>query len=562
MNKASPRVAALDEVASAAKSGGRAVPGGGAPARTLPARLGRFHLAVRLASGGFGDVFLARGHGGIDAFQRYFAVKVVRPHLAEDPDFVAMFLDEVRIASGLHHPNICSVIDAGQHEGTYYLAMEYVMGEPLTALARAMASPDAPLCRRDRMRVAAEVVRQAAAGLHAAHRACSPDGAPLDIVHRDVSPPNLFVGLDGRVTVLDFGIAKFTGRSTQTQTGLVKGHLPYVAPEQFQGQTSRASDLWALGTILHELLAERRLFAGPTDVETMHAVLIRPIPPMPDDVPPALVDLVGRLLEREPRQRLDDAAEVASELATFLGSQPVNLGDALALLLPDAHARHRELFAKADGLLKGSVSASLTPPATPVGSRSRSGVIATGEARARRRARTVGLATAGLLVAAIAGLGIGSMSRAGVTTDAPLASATETRPEVEVGRAPTPIEAPGVVPPEPTPTETSEVVETADDVLDDDGAPTGDAPTTPRRGRAIGPQRDRTPGTLFLSTPGNWAEVRERGTLLGETPGRFQLAPGRHTLRVTSGDGRTSRTITVVIPPGGTLQRSVTLTGS
>jgi serine/threonine-protein kinase len=196
-------------------------------------RFGRYVLSRRIASGGMGTVYLARavGPGGFDL---PVAIKVIHPHLARRRDLVEMFLDEARITARIRHPNVCSVLDFGETEGTWFLAMEYLLGETLSSVIGNLqddpAAMDDPRYRAISLRILAD----ACEGLHAAHELRDADGRPMNVVHRDVSPHNLFITYDGAVKVLDFGIALARDRVHQTTTGGLKGKYAYMPPEQLQ----------------------------------------------------------------------------------------------------------------------------------------------------------------------------------------------------------------------------------------------------------------------------------------------------------------------------------------
>ncbi|MEQ9319388.1 MAG: serine/threonine-protein kinase [Polyangiaceae bacterium] len=206
--------------------------------------LGRYVLCGELASGGMATVHLAR-HLGPHGFCRSVAVKRLHEGHAKDPDFVAMFLDEARLASRIHHPNVASIIDVISTPSDLCLVMDYLHGESLAQLQR--RAEGKPI----EVPIAAAIVVDALRGLHAAHEVTDMDGTKLELVHRDVSPQNLFVGADGVTRVLDFGIAKASSRSQVTRDGQVKGKLAYMAPEQIRSEPAdRRVDVFATGVVL------------------------------------------------------------------------------------------------------------------------------------------------------------------------------------------------------------------------------------------------------------------------------------------------------------------------
>src|SRR5688500_2262135 len=223
-------------------------------------QFGRYRLCFELASGGMGTVYLARAEGP-SGFEKLVALKRIHEHLAKDPRFVAMFLDEARLAARIHHPNVCSVIDFGTVEDSYYLTMPFVEGESFHRLLRSLAKRGDPGASRSFWYIAARIVAEACEGLHAAHELRDDVGEPLEVVHRDVSPQNLLIGYYGGVRVLDFGVASARHRLYSTATGEVKGKFAYIAPEQIEGQpVDRRADVWSLGVVLYECIALRRLF--------------------------------------------------------------------------------------------------------------------------------------------------------------------------------------------------------------------------------------------------------------------------------------------------------------
>jgi hypothetical protein len=293
--------------------------------------LGRYQLVTRMAVGGMAEVFLAR-HGELAGFRTLVVVKKVLPHLASDPDFIDMFLDEARIASMLDHPNLVRIVEVGRHGDEFFLAMELVQGKPLSSLLRRALLHQEVIDPR----VAAWIIAQAAAGLHHAHGLCSPDGEPLGLVHRDVSPQNILISFDGLVKVIDFGIAGAVGRLTDTGVGELKGKVAYMAPEQARVErTDPRTDVFALGVVLWETLCCRRLFARVSDVATLNAVLADPIPPPSAvvKVPAGIEAIVMKALCRDPAGRYQSAQELSQALERFVfQGDGCGTGDVAALM--------------------------------------------------------------------------------------------------------------------------------------------------------------------------------------------------------------------------------------
>jgi len=298
------------------------------------------------------SVYLARAEGA-PGFQKLIALKRIHPHLATEKDYVEMFLDEARIASRITHANVCSVFDFGEADGEYYIAMEYLVGEPLSRLhRRVVANADQRSSKLLPARMA-RVIADACEGLHASHELKDSKGELLRVVHRDVSAENLFVTYDGAVQVMDFGIAHARQRVHHTSAGQVKGTFPYMAPEQMTAAVvDRRVDVWALGAVLWELLTLRRLFLRDTDVNTMYAVLSGEIRPPSDhrkDVPPVLDTIVLRALQRIPDERWQTAREMGNALRRFLAKQeelvgPAELADWMTELFPRGELRKQELM--------------------------------------------------------------------------------------------------------------------------------------------------------------------------------------------------------------------------
>ncbi|HEU0031360.1 MAG TPA: protein kinase [Kofleriaceae bacterium] len=287
---------------------------GSLPATTEARRFGKYTLVAKLATGGMAEIYLARLSGAA-GFEKLVCIKKILPHLARNKQFVSMFLDEAKIASRISHPNVCQVFELGELDGTYYIAMEYLQGVPLACFRRRDYYGPAP----DPQLVAGIVV-QACEGLHHAHNLKTGEGLPLDVVHRDISPQNLFVTVDGVVKVLDFGIAKIQDASVKTSTGAVKGTYAYMAPEQLRGErVDRRADIWAMGIVMWETLTRRHLFKRETDFLTFNAITTEPIPDILDlrpDVGPELAAVIRQALQRDRDARIPTARALA-EMVTF-----------------------------------------------------------------------------------------------------------------------------------------------------------------------------------------------------------------------------------------------------
>jgi serine/threonine-protein kinase len=279
---------------------------------------GRYELLRKLATGGMGQVFLARQKGPV-GFQKLVVVKRLLPHLSEDSDFIKMFLDEARIAGNLNHPNIAQIYDLGDVDGVLFIAMEYVQGDSISqvnARANHLRKGGVPLGLKCR------IIADAAAGLDHAHQARSPSGRKLGLIHRDVSPQNVLVGFNGNVKLIDFGVAKVSGKLSQTIVGTIKGKHAYMSPEQARGEELDArSDVFGLGVVFYELLTSQRLFKRDSDMATLKAVVGTRVPPPSEVVPGApksLDAVVMKALARKREERYQSAGELQLAIEDFL----------------------------------------------------------------------------------------------------------------------------------------------------------------------------------------------------------------------------------------------------
>jgi len=259
------------------------------------------------------EVFLARDRG-IRGFEKLVVVKRILEQRRDDAQAVRMFLDEARLMAALDHPNIVHVHEVGRARGGYFFVMEYVRGADVRTIQRASARTAV----RVPLPLALGLVAEAAAGLHHAHEKRGPDGAPLAIVHRDVSPSNILVSFGGAVKVADFGIAKWAKQESETRTGGLKGKLTYMSPEQCRGEPlDRRSDVFSLGVVLYELCTGTRLYQGPGDFDILNQIVTQDAPPPSlrwPDCPSALERVILRALARVRDQRYGTARELAAAL--------------------------------------------------------------------------------------------------------------------------------------------------------------------------------------------------------------------------------------------------------
>ena len=280
--------------------------------------IGRYLLGDVIASGGMASVHLGRLLGPV-GFTRTVAIKRLHEVYAGDPAFVAMLLDEARVAARVRHPHVVSVLDVVAQERELFLVMDYIEGESLSDLLTAMRRRD----ERIPLRVASAILGGMLAGLHAAHEVRDERGAPLQIVHRDVSPQNILVGVDGCARVVDFGIAKAIGRAHETGNGQIKGKLAYMPPEQIgAGSVDRRADIYAACVVLWEVVVGRRLFSSDeSDAEIKRRVLEGIFPPpssLVRGLPAGIDDVVARGLARKREDRFDSAIELAEAIERCL----------------------------------------------------------------------------------------------------------------------------------------------------------------------------------------------------------------------------------------------------
>jgi serine/threonine protein kinase len=293
------------------------------PPRPPPQRgtyfLGRYRVVNEIGVGGMASVHLARmdGPGG---FQKWVAIKRIHPHLIHQDSsvFVRMFLDEARVAARISHPNVATVFELGKHEDTYWIAMEYLHGEPLREVMRKTDETGTPTPPE----IACRVIADAAEGLHAAHELLGNHGEILNLIHRDVTPHNLFVTYEGTTKVVDFGIAKFTSRMSSTRAGTLKGKLAYMSPEQVQGEPiDRRTDIFALGVVLWELTTGQRLFRTDRDLDTLRRVQECAIP-RPSSIvrgyPIDLEKILMKALAKNRAERFMTAREFSRTLQAML----------------------------------------------------------------------------------------------------------------------------------------------------------------------------------------------------------------------------------------------------
>jgi eukaryotic-like serine/threonine-protein kinase len=308
------------------------------PAAVPPRNIGRYEILGRLAIGGMAEVLLGRLRGP-HGFERAVVVKRILPHLALDRTVVDMFLDEARIIANLRHPNLINVHELGDDGGEFFIVMDFLEGETASGLCRRLAMREELLD----FNVAAHLVAEACAGLHAAHEAKDPAGRSLEIVHRDVSPQNIFVTYAGGVHVIDFGIATAADRVSRTEAGTVRGKFQYLAPEQLQGlPLDRRADVFSLGVVLLELASGRRVYKRENQAATLVAIMSEPAPKLSvlrPGAPAELEEICIKALSKHRRDRFQTAADMRRALLAFARRRSdVDPGESLAKRMHEAFA--------------------------------------------------------------------------------------------------------------------------------------------------------------------------------------------------------------------------------
>jgi serine/threonine protein kinase len=559
-----------------------------APKEIELTQVGRYRLCYELASGGMATVYLARMDGP-HGFEKLVALKRIHPHLVSERRYVEMFLDEARIASGITHPNVCTVFDFGESGGEYFLTMEYLVGEPLARVYRRVAASaeqrESPLLPF-RM---ARIIEEACEGLHAAHESKDANGQPLNVVHRDVSPKNLFMTYSGVVQVVDFGIASARQRTHRTATGHLKGTMPYTAPEQISGGTvDRRGDIWGLGVVLWELLTFDRLFRRETEVETMYAVLVGDIPAPSErrpDIPPELDGIVMKALQRDPNKRWHTAREMGQALHAFASKQAEHVGAAelsswMDELFPQGEASRREIMDRAltrgfqvPGLSQG-VDDELTGEAT-VAAGMLPGLASKSKPRPRWVRPAIALSALSVLLAGAWGFRELPTRSSPSTALVPWAPAPVVLPSEPASAEPIanqalPTEAPvtqeasaeqaevskpEVVKPEVAEPEVAEPKPSARKKVARKPRPR----KKPSKPVEAAPTATGLPGHIKILTKGHTVEIYEGATLLGRAPGLLTLPAGRHRLRLKSMESGESLTLPVTVVANATKTISLDL---
>jgi serine/threonine-protein kinase len=495
-----------------------------------------YMLVREIARGGMAEIWLARQAGM--GFERVVAIKRIIASAAEEPGFVEMFLDEARIVYQLNHPNIVQVYEFGEHHGSYFIVMEYVPGQNLARVVRAVTKDGGAFP----VALAAKLVALAADGLGYAHTRAGLDGKPLEIVHRDVSPQNVIVTYDGHLKVLDFGIAKAADRLARTKTGTVKGKLVYMAPEQALGQSIDArADVFALGVMLFELVTGTRLYGDQSDVDIFRGIAThQPVPSARSrkpEVPDDLDALIARAMNPQAALRFADGRELHLALEAWLKTRTdaPSVADLESLMRSLFGDRIDELRLDLEAARSGEVLEEREPSSPTSPSKEMPGrtpAVEQGETRASRppKART---GTGAIL------LGAGGLLALGASGGLFLRSRSVEPPPPPVAPVAAVVEKPAPKP-EPTPP-----------------PPTFEAtPPPPPQPEPVKETPKAEPvkakGKLTLNT-NPWTRVYLGKTVLGDTPLIDVPVPaGKQVLKLVNDAEGVSQTVEVQIKPGQT----------
>lgn len=537
-----------------------------------PVRLGKYRLLRQLAVGGMGEVYLARQEGPA-GFSKAAVVKRILPHLAKEQSFVEMFLNEARVAALLSHPNVVQIFELGEVDGTWFIAMEFIHGQTLRAAKRALKEQG----RVFPPHLLAHIAAQALQGLQYAHTLVGPEGEPLNVVHRDLSPDNIMVGFNGQVKVLDFGIAKAASASSTTRSGAVKGKFAYMPPEQLLGeQLDGRADLYAMGVVLYELLTKQKPFTAATDPALVNKILNtlpQSIADAAPGVPSALTAIVDRALSKDRTQRFASAAEMAEALEAFVATgPPVTTSTLVAFwgeLFKDAKDRpsgltpthEREVPLIEDGVDVVFTNATPNqtstmarpPPAAGSGPSAPSAAATPAPAPSAPTGSTPTVSTASGGGHATPWVGIAVGVVLGVVAIVAAVAFMQRPPAPTVVSAPTgsttPTSVPGPTGPTAAPVD-SGAPEHADAAV---APPPVPVPPTPEPAPIVDAgEREALPG-LVQARVNPYAEIYLGAKRLGVTPmPPFKLPAGTHVLTLKNPELQLTRKVTVRVQPGQT----------
>jgi serine/threonine protein kinase len=555
-------------------------------------QIGRYRVERLLAKGGMAEVFLgqAEGPGG---FSKNVVIKQILPEHAQEPAFVQMFLDEARLAALLNHHNIVQIFDFGQHEGSYFIAMEYIEGESLRTIHRHYMAAN----RYIPQRFVAQIMIGVCEGLHYAHHLVDANGASYNIVHRDISPDNILVSTTGTAKVVDFGIAKAASLTAhQTDAGKLKGKYAYVAPEQIRGEgADRRSDVYALGVMLFELLTGQRPFTSDNELALLAAVLQARVPQASEVNPKVgsqLSKIVAKAMARNRDERYPDARSLQTDLERLVSAAGKRLSSAELAELVTGVSRARKALLPPDSTPSGpkgvpgfspsgvhshaAVGPQLTtpagplpPPAAPPATEVPGTEMLTAVSRPRRWKGGVGA----LLIGAIAVIAIGLLAHRPPPADpagtpppersapAPPSLAATPTPAASPAPIPVPSVAPTpvqvatptpVVTPAPTPIHRPTTSRSPSAPVASSEEPTSGVHPSPGAGDLAGQE-----GFLTLrSDP--WCDVYLDGTKIGMTPlFRAPVPAGPHELTLRNDVAGARRQLSVEVAGEGELKETI-----
>jgi serine/threonine protein kinase len=278
---------------------------------------GEYKILKKVATGGMAEVFLAK-RVGMKGFEKLLAIKRILPQFSENEEFIAMFIDEAKLAAQLNHRNVVQIYDFGNQQGAYYIAMEYVFGKDLRTILKKSRDKH----QRLPLTQCAYIITEAARGLEFAHNLEDHHGNPLNIIHRDISPQNIFISYEGDVKIADFGIAKAASKSTETRAGVLKGKILYMSPEQAWGKTiDRRSDLYSLGVLFYEMVADRKIVEADSEFSMLEKVRNAEVdfpPEIFEKIPNRLSYIIKKTLEKDPGNRYQTAHEIRVDLENYL----------------------------------------------------------------------------------------------------------------------------------------------------------------------------------------------------------------------------------------------------
>ncbi len=545
------------------------------------ASFGKYHIFATLGRGGMADVYLSVARGPI-GFNKLVVVKRLRAQLADEMAFREMFLDEARLAARLNHPNIVNTYEVGENKESYYIAMEYLEGQPLNKVLKDSIRGRVPLSYAICARIAADGL----AGLHYAHELTDYDGRPLKIIHRDISPHNLFVTYEGQVKVVDFGIAKAALSSTETEAGVLKGKVAYMAPEQaIGGGIDCRADVFSMGIVLWELVARRRLFQGDNAAVTLHKLMNEPIPNVGSVVPsvPSKLDaIIAKALAKDADDRYSSALEFRRALEEFIAvsgesPRPDVIAETMLTLFHETRVEVSSKIRVYMSRFQSEASPASMHPLTSA-TAARLGTVGSGSGSGSLLALGASVSPHSMVHA-----GTGTLAAPGGAPSSPQRSSL--LPAVALGglamvaavaiwvfgghkQEPPRYVPPSVVAVEPPIPPVSTAPPPSTVLL----APPPVLPAQPQIGlrphvgsaSGVGTRPPvkppvetvkEEPGFLTLdSRP--WSRVTEGGRALGVTPlNRVSLSPGSHTLTLENPDKGLSKTVVVQIKSGETIIR-------